>query len=266
MNHLDRRTTDPALLRRRGRCPRAAEQHLEECEECRALYGSLQRVLNVVDSLPVPERGPDYGAEVWRAHRAPACRRGARYLPGAPFRGAGPAAGAALAGLLVRRSWQDAFIRRLARLQPMAAAADPQIGERVLLVAVGDYLERSQMVLIELANANPHGPLDISSRAGTRGRPGERKPPLPADRGAHRQTAAIGVFSTSWIACCWISRTRPRRFRRMNWKICASGWKPKAFCSRFGLWARTSGTRKNRRGAGGTGKSRAEIIRQGQTK
>ena len=44
----------------------AAEHHLDECAECRAHYTSLQRVLNVVDSLPVPVPGPEYGAEVWR--------------------------------------------------------------------------------------------------------------------------------------------------------------------------------------------------------
>src|SRR5579864_72493 len=44
----------------------AIETHLEECAECRALYGSLQRVLNVVDSMPAPERGPAYGAQVWQ--------------------------------------------------------------------------------------------------------------------------------------------------------------------------------------------------------
>ena len=49
------------------------ELHLEACSECRGLYGSLQRVLNVVDSLPVPERAPDYGGQVWKRieHRIP---------------------------------------------------------------------------------------------------------------------------------------------------------------------------------------------------
>ena len=42
----------------------AAERHLEACESCRAFYSSLQRVLNVVDALPVPDRGPEYGAEI----------------------------------------------------------------------------------------------------------------------------------------------------------------------------------------------------------
>src|ERR1035437_5483594 len=44
----------------------ATERHLEECGACRALYASLQRVLNVVDALPVPERSAEYGAEVWQ--------------------------------------------------------------------------------------------------------------------------------------------------------------------------------------------------------
>src|SRR3954463_6924992 len=77
----------------------AAEQHLEGCGECRALYGSLQRVLNVVDSMPIPERGPEYGAEVWQQieRRIPARRR-IFALP-APWRWA--VAGAMFASLLV---------------------------------------------------------------------------------------------------------------------------------------------------------------------
>ena len=44
------------------------------------------------------------------------------------------------------------------------AATDRQARERVLLVAVGDHLERSQMILIELANAGApkNGHLDIT--------------------------------------------------------------------------------------------------------
>src|ERR1035438_4856916 len=75
-----------------------AEMHLDQCAECRELYGSLQRVLNVVDTLPVPARSPEYGAEVWRRmeHRLPARRRWAFSVP---WRWA--AAAVALASLLV---------------------------------------------------------------------------------------------------------------------------------------------------------------------
>ena len=158
----------------------ACERHLEECGECRALYTSLQRVLNVVDALPVPERSADYGAEVWRRieHRLGARRRPIWMLPAA-WRWA--AAGAAFAALLV-----TAFVagRFYPRPNPrVQMAADTQTGERVLLVAVGDYLERSQMVLIELTNANPKGSLDISAEQ-------ERAGDLVTETRLYRQTAA----------------------------------------------------------------------------
>jgi hypothetical protein len=157
----------------------AAEQHLEGCPECRTLYAALQRVLNVVDSLPVPARGADYGAQVWQRieHRIPARRR-LWSLP-APWRWA--AAGAALAGLLAVAFFAGRFYPQPRRSSPLAAA-DPHVGQRVLLVAVGDYLERSQMVLVELANANAKGPLDISDEQ-------ERASDLVSESRLYRQTA-----------------------------------------------------------------------------
>jgi hypothetical protein len=160
----------------------AAERHLEECEGCRELYGSLQRVLNVVDSLPVPQRGAEYGAQVWnRLESRLPVRRRLWTLP-SPWRWA--VAGTAMAGLLVAaflagRFYPPPQTKRLVQM----AAADPQAGERILLVAVGDYLERSQMVLVELANANPNLPLDISSEQ-------ERAAGLVSESRLYRQTAA----------------------------------------------------------------------------
>src|SRR5262249_43940173 len=54
--------------------------------------------------------------------------------------------------------------------------------ERVLLVAVGDFLERSQMVLIELNNANPSHKLDISAER-------DRAADLVGENRLYRQTA-----------------------------------------------------------------------------
>jgi hypothetical protein len=159
----------------------AAERHLEECGPCRSLYASLQRVLNVVDSLPVPERSADYGAQVWqRIEQRLGARR--RTLWTLPVWWRWAAAGAAFAALMV-----TAFVA--GRLYPrhnqpgQMAAADPQAGERVLLVAVGDYLERSQMVLIELSNANPKDSMDISAEQ-------ERAGDLVTETRLYRQTAA----------------------------------------------------------------------------
>jgi len=144
----------------------AIEQHLAACEACRANYDALKQTFAAVESLPVPERGPGYGRDVW-AQIEPRLdeRRGwnwlnwfqpqrlvltgamvallvvafllGRFSPGGPGRPGGPTE---IAG-------------------PGAAAAR----ERILLVAVGDHLERSQMVLIELVNTRASGKVDIAS-------------------------------------------------------------------------------------------------------
>lgn len=54
--------------------------------------------------------------------------------------------------------------RTLQRPKAGPAMADSQVRERILLVAVGDHLERSQTMLVELSNAGAPkgGELDIS--------------------------------------------------------------------------------------------------------
>jgi hypothetical protein len=169
-----------------------AEQHLEECGECRELYSSLQRVLNVVDSLPIPDRGPEYGPQVWqRIQRQIPAGRGSRWtawlvkpaLRPSPWRWA--AAGAAFAALMVTAFVAGRYFPQPGRKPAvqLAGAPDSRPNERVLMVAVGDYLERSQMVLIELANANPKGDLDISAEQ-------ERAGDLVSETRLYRQTAA----------------------------------------------------------------------------
>jgi hypothetical protein len=159
----------------------AIERHLESCGECRTVYASIQRVLNIVDSLPVPERSPEYGAEVWKRieHRLPSRRRNWLALPSG-WRWA--AASAACAALMVAAFFAGRTYPGAAKPATLAGA-DPQSRERVLLVAVGDYLERSQMVLIELANADTHAPLDITSEQ-------ERAGDLVSETRLYRQTAA----------------------------------------------------------------------------
>ena len=157
----------------------AAGRHLDECAECRALYGSLQRVLNMVEASSVPEVAPDYDARVWERleRHLPARRRWWRAGPAWRW----VAAGAAFAGLLAAAFAAGRFYRRPPA--PAVAKADPAAREKILLVAVGDYLERSQLVLIELANANPKTPLDISAER-------ERAGDLVSESRLYRQTAA----------------------------------------------------------------------------
>ncbi|HTB12038.1 MAG TPA: hypothetical protein VK752_10715 [Bryobacteraceae bacterium] len=134
------------------------EDHIHDCEPCRASYQALQRVLNSVDSFPVPERAPDYENRVWAAIEGRIEKRRRWWSFG--WRQA--LAAAAMAVLLVGaflagRAWQKPAPRQM-------AAVDGGVRERLLLVAVGDHLERSEMVLVELANAGAPagGRLDIS--------------------------------------------------------------------------------------------------------
>lgn len=166
----------------------AAEQHLAACNVCRETYGSLQRVLNVLDGVPTPERSPEYGAEVWRRleRRLPAGRP-RLLMPGfwvlashSPLRWL--LATGVVACLMVAAFLAGRFYPVPRRQPAQMAATDPQVSERVLMVAVGDYLERSQMVLIELANATPKGKLDISAEQ-------ERASDLVSESRLYRQTA-----------------------------------------------------------------------------
>lgn len=155
------------------------EEHLGACEACRSSFRTLQLVLNTVDSAPAPERGALYGEQVWRRiegrlGRVAAPRRKAfAWWIWSP----------AMAVLVLA-----AFLAgRLSHVEKPAVTASnqnsQQVRERILLVAVGDHLERSQMVLAELSNApEGKGKLDIS---------GERQmaEELLDDNRLYRQTA-----------------------------------------------------------------------------
>ena len=162
----------------------AVRAHLDACETCRAEYASLQRVLNVVDSAPVPERDANYGAQVWNRLQ-PSLRwdrpRGLSWWPLSWWPAPRWAAAALVATLVVA-----AFLagRYYPKTQPGAQTANAgQVRERILLVAVGDHLERSQTVLLELVNARPGESLDVASER-------ERAGDLVAENRLYRQTAA----------------------------------------------------------------------------
>ncbi|MCC6394976.1 MAG: hypothetical protein IT167_30565 [Bryobacterales bacterium] len=140
-----------------------AESHLECCDECRAQYRSLQGVLNLVDGFPIPERSPEYGGEVWQRieRRLPRRPRITRWFNG----NRQWAAAAALACLLAAAF----LVGRYSHHTPVARAAPTHglFDERVLLSAVGNHLDRTQLVLVELANSQPaphHRHIDIEAQ------------------------------------------------------------------------------------------------------
>jgi hypothetical protein len=172
MNHL---TEEQFVLLYYGEATDAGdiEAHLAGCQDCRVAYRGLQTLLNTVDAVPLPERGPEYGPEVWgrirKRLRRPRLLRWQQWWIWAP----------AFAALLVA-----AFLAgRFTHPTPLPATASGQVRQRILLVAVGEHLERSQMVLAELSNAPAgKGDIDISDER-------ERAEELLDDNRLYRQTA-----------------------------------------------------------------------------
>lgn len=133
----------------------AIAEHLTACQACRAELARIDTVLGALDNLPVPERGPDYGRAVWQqiAPRLPKrAGRGWRvWFEPRRLLAFGFVAAMVVAAFVLGRS-----------MRPQAPAGSPapaldaaQIRERVLVVAVGDHLGKSEMVLMELANTAP---------------------------------------------------------------------------------------------------------------
>ena len=153
--------------------------HLDRCELCRREFDSLRRLLDTMSELPAPERGEAYGREVWRRIQPDLVRPKATLIR---FPSRRWISCAAVAAMLVLAFYIGRFTQHPAA-PPQQAAVPPQVRERILLVAVGDHLERSRIVLAELANASGPRAVDISSER-------DRAQDLLEENRLYRQTAS----------------------------------------------------------------------------
>jgi hypothetical protein len=131
--------------------------HVGSCPECAAAAEQLRAVVAAVEPGAIPERGEDYGLAVWERLQ-PRIEAERRFLRRSVLRRRTVTWGALAASLLV------AFLagREFPRPAPPVAEAIPEAArERILLLAVGDHLERSQVLLVELTNAGPGAALDV---------------------------------------------------------------------------------------------------------
>jgi len=141
MNHLDEETL---ILHYYGESdePASVELHLRDCEPCRGELLAIGRDLQNVGSIPAPVRGADYGSQVWRRVAPRIARRRARtvwLLAAAAIL----LAGTFLAGRLSMR-WG-------------AEIPQVEVRERILLVGLGEHLDRSEVLLLELVNTENGG-------------------------------------------------------------------------------------------------------------
>ena len=117
----------------------ADEHHLASCDVCKAELEALAADLHDLDVGPVPERDVDYGADVWRRVQPRlSSGRPSRSRVWIPLLAAGLLLATFLAGRLSTR-WAP---------EP----GNAEIRERILLVALGEHLNRSEVLLLEIGN------------------------------------------------------------------------------------------------------------------
>ena len=136
-----------------------AARHLKACAQCGAALADLECDLAAIEPVEPPARDAAWGERVW-ARLAPSLTP---YPPRPPFwlrRGfwqpLGYAAACALlaaAAFYAGRQWEH-------RRPPTTAANPPapatqQVKQPVILVVLGDHLDRSERLLVELKHADP---------------------------------------------------------------------------------------------------------------
>jgi len=136
-----------------------AQLHLAECEECATAFARLETDLATVRTMEVPERDAAYGERMWArvAERLPmeSPRENAparkRFWEVALGRGlVYAAAGAALVAgaFYLGRVWEHGHAPRT-EAKSMPAPAQ----QHVVVVVLGDHLDRSERLLVELKHA-----------------------------------------------------------------------------------------------------------------
>lgn len=169
--HAQHATEEDLVLHYYGELAAADETrtaaHLRECPDCHASYRRIQQVLMSVDeaALATPELPEGFERTVW-ARLEPRLQRGQRRWVPRLF--ASPASlGWATTALVIA---VVAFYAGRMSPRPAdaparsAAAASNQVRERILLLELGEHLDRSQRVLVELVSAPEAGAASAGER------------------------------------------------------------------------------------------------------
>lgn len=182
-------TDDELVLHFYGEMDHAAEartvSHLGACDSCRRSFTRLQQVLAAVDAVPAPVLSDGFERTVWaRLEPALPARRGWRsWFVIAP---ATLAWAAAIVVLVAAAFLAGRFTTTPVGSGTGTVASADQVRERILLADLGEHLERSETMLIELVSVEDGAtrePVDISLER-------ERAEELVAANRLYRQTTS----------------------------------------------------------------------------
>jgi anti-sigma-K factor RskA len=128
------------------------KHHLEVCGECAEAYAALGNDLAALKNTEPPARAAQYGEQVWRSLSSllPVHSTQGRVWQRANlWKRIGYAAACALliaGAFLAGRRWEQR--------KPPLAGNGTQVKQQVVLVVLGDHLDRSERLLIELKHAD----------------------------------------------------------------------------------------------------------------
>src|SRR5262249_49149997 len=113
----------------------------------------IEAVFAAMDAMPVPDPGADYGRRVWQ-QIAPRLPEKNVHWWNVLFTPSRIAAFGAIAALVIVAFFAGRW-GSSPPITPVEQNDEAKTRERVLWLAVGEHLGRSEMVLVELANTQP---------------------------------------------------------------------------------------------------------------
>ena len=159
MNHL---SEEQIVLHYYGDADGAAEiaRHLSSCSDCRTAFARVEAMLRQIEPLEAPEPAPGFEEKTWLNLRDRLPEKGGffrrLFAPQQKWVLSGVMALLLAAAFLAGRFWP--------RPQPPVPSDSAQVNpQRIVLVAVGDHLERSQMLLLEIMHNSETGPINFTA-------------------------------------------------------------------------------------------------------
>jgi hypothetical protein len=140
-----------------GRRREEIERHLDACETCAAQYRSIADSLALMSAVDVPARADAYSLEVWQRIRSRLPEQDppwwTMWFTWKPLSMAAAAAVLIAAAFVAGRMWPAATPAPTPIVAERAVATTSESGDRIRLAAIGDHLEQSKRVLLDLVNA-----------------------------------------------------------------------------------------------------------------
>jgi hypothetical protein len=178
---------ESAELTPRGRLgTHSIDEHLAGCSQCRRALDELRAVLSLVDAQQLPEPLAGLEQRVWARVQPVIAARAttwwSRLFAGAPgWALAGGLAAIVIAAFVAGRATRPDVALPASSNPNVASAVPADRNARLMTIAVGDHLDQSQMMLVELLNGD--------ARASDIGDEQERARDLVAANRLYRQIA-----------------------------------------------------------------------------